>query len=330
MVGIKKLWYKMTVNEVLGFFVTDSNNGLSTDDVAARSGKFGYNKPTFINESVQKHFTYKTIRSGNIVSIQSNKLVLGDIIMLKAGDIAPADLRLVKVDKFSVNEESLTGSPGHTNKNTFLAKSLLPKSKQTNMVFGGSVITSGAAYGVVVSYVQSKNSKIRKNLLAKQLSKNNIYTNKSISQEFLKNIDTIVFDDLRRDYEVIKSFQKIYLEKNITCIYFLEPMTLNRLKFSTPEAKTIKAHELDSEITGVVFVEKPTSVQKTKILSKLSQAKRNVLYVYRGERYETAASIADISLVTTDMPSQESIVKATLITDGLNINNLGSILYNKK
>ncbi|MEG0553321.1 MAG: cation-transporting P-type ATPase, partial [Carnobacterium sp.] len=48
-------------------------------------------------------------RDGKVVSLKSDQLVLGDVVLLEAGDIVPADLRLIEVASLQIEESGLTG-----------------------------------------------------------------------------------------------------------------------------------------------------------------------------------------------------------------------------
>lgn len=49
------------------------------------------------------------IRDGNEKSINAEKLVLGDIVKVKAGEKIPADLRMIQVNEMKVDNSALTG-----------------------------------------------------------------------------------------------------------------------------------------------------------------------------------------------------------------------------
>jgi len=76
----------------------------------------------------------------------------GDIILLEAGDIVPADARLIKLSSFKTEEASLTGESNAVEKNIDLidAENLVP-GDQHNMVFKGCTVSSGAARAIVTA-----------------------------------------------------------------------------------------------------------------------------------------------------------------------------------
>jgi magnesium-transporting ATPase (P-type) len=88
------------------------------------------------------------IRDGVVQQIASNQLVKGDIIVLGTGDVAPADIRLMKADELKVNEMLLTGEPDDVAKRAEVKKhsALTPPT----MVFSSCMCTNGKATGVIV------------------------------------------------------------------------------------------------------------------------------------------------------------------------------------
>ncbi|NLZ39365.1 MAG: calcium-translocating P-type ATPase, SERCA-type [Firmicutes bacterium] len=95
--------------------------------------------------------TAKVIRDGVRQQIAAEELVPGDVIIVEAGDIVPADIRLGEVHEFAVNEASLTGESEAVRKS---ADQLPPESSalgdQINMAFMGTMAVGGHAKGIVV------------------------------------------------------------------------------------------------------------------------------------------------------------------------------------
>lgn len=94
----------------------------------------------------------KVKRDGKILIVPSQDLVVGDIVLLEAGNIIPADLRLIEAFQFNIDESTLTGESLSVNK---VSHAMAPKelaiTEQKNMVFKGTLATNGRAVGVVVS-----------------------------------------------------------------------------------------------------------------------------------------------------------------------------------
>jgi len=94
--------------------------------------------------------TAKVIREGHASKIASRELVPGDIILLEAGDIVPADARLLDAVSLQVDEASLTGESVPSNKVTETLKPGISITEQDNMAFMGTVITYGKGRAVIV------------------------------------------------------------------------------------------------------------------------------------------------------------------------------------
>ncbi|MEO5906840.1 MAG: HAD-IC family P-type ATPase, partial [Saprospiraceae bacterium] len=90
------------------------------------------------------------IREKNPSKIETSELVPGDLIVLEAGDIVPADARLVTVASLKMDEASLTGESHSTEKSTepIDGTNLVP-GDQVNMVFKGTNVSNGTAKAIV-------------------------------------------------------------------------------------------------------------------------------------------------------------------------------------
>ncbi|HWA88766.1 MAG TPA: magnesium-translocating P-type ATPase [Rhizomicrobium sp.] len=95
--------------------------------------------------------TSNAIRDGRLQPVQAAMLVPGDVLSLCAGDLIPADCRLLSANNIFVNQALLTGESYPAAK---LAQSALPETAQStvpqNAVFMGSSVVSGTATAVVV------------------------------------------------------------------------------------------------------------------------------------------------------------------------------------
>lgn len=94
----------------------------------------------------------KIIRDKEVQSIPSRDIVPGDIVLLEAGDLIPADGRLCSSMGLRVKESSLTGESIPVSKSTeVLPNPSLPIGDRKNMVFMGTTVTGGRGTYVVVS-----------------------------------------------------------------------------------------------------------------------------------------------------------------------------------
>ena len=75
-------------------------------------------------------------RAGQIQQIQSNNVTLGDIILLEAGDVVPADARIIEAHNLKIEESALTGESVPTEKNSdILTDEKIGIGDQNNMAF---------------------------------------------------------------------------------------------------------------------------------------------------------------------------------------------------
>jgi len=91
------------------------------------------------------------LRSGERHSIEGEKLVPGDIVLLEAGDKVPADLRLLKTHGLQIQEAILTGESVPVEKHIEPDPLDAPLGDRSCIAFSGTLITSGQGKGVVVA-----------------------------------------------------------------------------------------------------------------------------------------------------------------------------------
>lgn len=93
----------------------------------------------------------KVLRDGEIKEVNSEDIVIGDVIILESGDKVPADLRLIKANELSIDESILTGESIPKNKDTEINKEETEVADRTNIAYAGSIVTKGRGVGVVIA-----------------------------------------------------------------------------------------------------------------------------------------------------------------------------------
>ncbi len=96
--------------------------------------------------------TAQVIRDGVPQTIPSAELVPGDLIVLRSGDLVPADARLVDAHMLQVEEAMLTGESAAAEKSA--ADIVAPEAAladRVNMVFAGTVVARGRGHAIVTS-----------------------------------------------------------------------------------------------------------------------------------------------------------------------------------
>jgi Mg2+-importing ATPase len=103
-------------------------------------------------EKLQSLISIKStvLRDGESKEIKSELIVKGDIIMLKAGDMLPADCLIIESNELHANESSLTGESYPTRKEAGIVDENTELSKRTNCLWEGTNIVSGNAKALVI------------------------------------------------------------------------------------------------------------------------------------------------------------------------------------
>ena len=98
----------------------------------------------------------KVMRNGRLETVASTELVVGDIILLEAGDSVPADCRILESASMKVEESALTGESVPVEKHAetlSLAEDTddIPLGDRKNMCYSGSIVVYGRGRAVVVA-----------------------------------------------------------------------------------------------------------------------------------------------------------------------------------
>ncbi|MFN4300182.1 MAG: cation-translocating P-type ATPase [Thermaurantimonas sp.] len=104
-------------------------------------------------ESIRKMVKYEAtvVRGGLIKNVDSRELVPGDVVILKSGQRATADIRLFESHSLKMEEAILTGESVPVEKHTQPLEGDMLPGDQKNMVFSGTYATFGRGKGVVVA-----------------------------------------------------------------------------------------------------------------------------------------------------------------------------------
>jgi len=94
----------------------------------------------------------KVMRNNRLVEIPSEEIVVGDLLMLEAGDYINADGRLLESHNLHINESSLTGESIAVAKSTDpIRKQNITIADKKNMVYSGSFVTNGRGIVMVTA-----------------------------------------------------------------------------------------------------------------------------------------------------------------------------------
>jgi len=91
-------------------------------------------------------------RDGELQELPARELVPGDVVRLEAGNVVPADLRLLDAVQLGAMEAALTGEAEAVRKQTEpLSAADMPLGDRTNLAYMGTLVAQGRGSGVVVA-----------------------------------------------------------------------------------------------------------------------------------------------------------------------------------
>ena len=93
----------------------------------------------------------KVRRNGIVKSIKTEDLVVGDIVLLEAGDFVPADMRITLNNSLRVEEAALTGESLPIDKKIDTLEGEIALADRKNMLYSGSSVVYGRGEGIVTA-----------------------------------------------------------------------------------------------------------------------------------------------------------------------------------
>jgi Ca2+-transporting ATPase len=142
--------------------------------------------------SYQEHKTI-VVRDGRTMRIDTKKLVPGDLVLINAGEVVPADIRLISVRDLFLNESSLTGEFAPIEKHTKVIQEDVLVTEQKNMAWMGTSVVSGNGSGIVVATGSNTNmGQIATQLQATRDSETPLQHNIALLARYLAIIASII------------------------------------------------------------------------------------------------------------------------------------------
>ena len=104
-----------------------------------------------LNRLIHERITVR--REGELREIPAEELVVGDIVLLSAGDRVPADIRLTKVSDLFISQAAITGESAILEKNAQVSSYSNPESlpQLENLAFMATTVISGKGEGIVLA-----------------------------------------------------------------------------------------------------------------------------------------------------------------------------------
>ena len=97
------------------------------------------------------HTTVCVTREGEKKEIPLEEIVVGDIVSLSAGDMLPADVRILRAKDLFLSQSSLTGESEPVEKSGAVCQTVGSLTECGNLAFMGSTVVSGSATAVVLA-----------------------------------------------------------------------------------------------------------------------------------------------------------------------------------
>lgn len=140
---------------VISMFLGEVTDGIIILAIIIPSGLLGFwqehrAKETMRSLMGQVQVHVEVIRDGKEVTIPIAGVVVGDLVVLRAGDLVPADLHVIEATGLMVDESALTGESFPREKGVGDIDASKPLVERTAELFFGTHVVSGVGQGIVV------------------------------------------------------------------------------------------------------------------------------------------------------------------------------------
>jgi P-type Ca2+ transporter type 2C len=143
------------VSSVIVFILGDSQTGVVLLALVLFNTLIGFIqefKAERLMDSLEKLVVAeaRVLRDGKLTEVAASGLVPGDVVYIEEGSSVPADLRLIDESELATNDFALTGESQPSRKFTHAIETDVELANRHNLVFMGTTVALGHAYGVVV------------------------------------------------------------------------------------------------------------------------------------------------------------------------------------
>lgn len=152
---INPLVLLLVIATLLSTFVGSPSDTFIILSILLISGLFGFWQELSAGRAVEKLralvcLKASVLRGGVEREVDANTVIPGDIVILNAGDIIPADCRLLDDNELHVNESTITGESFPVAKKPGMVPDDAVLSDKTNCLWQGTSVISGTAVAVAV------------------------------------------------------------------------------------------------------------------------------------------------------------------------------------
>ncbi len=141
---------------VLSMALGDAVDGLVILVIIAASGALGFWQEHSAGQAVdalmaQVRVEVEVRREGREISVPVEDVVVGDVLVLSAGDVVPADCRVIESHGLLIDEAALTGESYPVEKRPGVVGAETPLAGRANSLFMGTHVVSGTGQAIVVT-----------------------------------------------------------------------------------------------------------------------------------------------------------------------------------
>lgn len=150
------LVFVLILATIISYFVGDVIDALAILAIILFNGLLGFIqewKAESAISSLKKMLSpqCRVKREEHVIRVPAASLQVGDYVLLEAGEIVPADIRLFETINLMTNEASLTGESGPVAKTTLPLDANTVVTERTNMAYMGTDVVNGHGGGLVVA-----------------------------------------------------------------------------------------------------------------------------------------------------------------------------------
>lgn len=145
----------LAIAALLAFFLVDVADGIAIVAVIALNVSIGFVTELKAERSMAALYRLGQVsarvrRSGKVLELSAAELVPGDVVVIDAGDVVTADIRIASASRLQVNESALTGESVPVDKTSEPVTEDTTLADRSCMLFKGTSIVHGSGEGVVV------------------------------------------------------------------------------------------------------------------------------------------------------------------------------------
>ena len=148
--------YILLIASLISFLIGEILDGFAILSILVVNGALGFFQEFKAEKSIEllrelSVSKVTVLRNNNIEKIDSKYIIPGDILILESGDKIGADARIIESSELQTQEAVLTGESTPVSKNIKTLDGKVEVGDRINIVFSGTVITSGRGKAVVTN-----------------------------------------------------------------------------------------------------------------------------------------------------------------------------------